>query len=302
MSSRRTASNRGLLYLLLAAAIVSLPNLLFFLHAPREFLLRGSYVVRGGPSDWAFHLFWTFLLPFHYPDIYRLAVGPSHFTDGVSTSLKLAGLNPVHPLVGAAFVVGLIVAWRRRREPAIGFLYCVWLLGSLLLGFAGPSLTRLLILLPVYLAFAAIGIGTLIRLAPWTRFAVAAALLLILGSATRDYFAVFPASAQAQYVYSQAATPIGQRAAELAAKGQRVVCVVSKDFNTVRYLTHAHPEAVRIVEFYRRPLDPRRIPIGSFLPQVLLLENAPPFAAYRSVFPPERITAHSSFAEIQLGG
>jgi hypothetical protein len=37
----------------LGALVVSIPNLLFFLRQPRDFLFRGSYVLRGGMSDWA---------------------------------------------------------------------------------------------------------------------------------------------------------------------------------------------------------------------------------------------------------
>ncbi len=288
-------------YILLGTFILSIPNLLFFLAAPGKFLFRGSYVIRGGPTDWAGHVFWTFLLPFHYPDIYRLAVGPAHFTDGVSTSLKLAGLNPIHPIVAVAFVIGLSRAWRRRAEAVPFFLLCTWALGSLLLGFSGPSLTRLLILLPVYLVFAALGLAAVLERFPRLRPVCAALLVVVLAWTAYRYFVTFARSAEAQYVYSQAATPIGVRAAELAAQGARVLCVVAKDFNTVRYLTHDHTDSVRVVEFYRKPLDPRRLPLEELQPHVLLLERNARFATFTNVFPADRhVGTHPAYEEIRL--
>ena len=287
--------------ILLGALVVSLPNLLFIVRSPGAFFLRGGYVVRGGPADWIGHVFWTFLLPFYYPDIYRLAVGPAHFTDGVSTSLKLAGLNPVNPIVALAFVIGLMRAWRRRAEPVPAFLLWVWLLGSVLLGFSGPSLTRLLVLLPMYLTFAALGVAAALERFPRARLVCAAALIAVLAATVHAYFVTFAGSPEAQYVYSQAATPIGVRAAALAEQSERVLCVVAKDVNTVRYLTSGHADAVRVIEFYRRPLDPRRLPLEELQPHVLLLERNPRFAAFAGVFPPERRAGtHPAYEEIRL--
>ena len=282
-----------------ALLLVSIPNLILLIHAPRELLLRGSYVVRGGAAEWLRQVMWTFLLPLHYPAGY--AVGPpANLIDGVSTSLKAAGLEPVFPLVGLAFFAGAVVAWRQRHRPAASFLLIVWLLGSVLLGFAGPSLTRLLLLLPVYLVLAALAIGAALAAFPRLRPAAAAALAALLAFEAHAYFFTFAGSAVAQSVYSRAATPIGERAAVLAEEGKRVLAVTSREFNTVRYLTHGHDDRVRVVEFYRRNLDPRRLPLREFQPQVLLLEKNPRFERFASVFPPARRTGHPAFDEIRL--
>ncbi len=250
-------------------------------------------------AEWLRQVMWTFLLPLHYPAGY--AVGPpANLIDGVSTSLKAAGLEPVFPLVGLAFFAGAVVAWRQRHRPAVSFLLIVWLLGSVLLGFAGPSLTRLLLLLPVYLVLAALAIGAALAAFPRLRPAAAAALAALLAFEAHAYFFTFAGSAVAQSVYSRAATPIGERAAVLAEEGKRVLAVTSREFNTVRYLTHGHEDRVRIVEFYRRHLDPRRLPLREFQPQVLLLEKNPRFERFASVFPPARRTGHPAFDEIRL--
>ena len=97
-----------------------------------------------------------------------------------------------------------------------------------------------------------------------------------------------------------AATPIGNRARELAIEGQRVVCVVGKDANVVNYLTYDHAAGVRVVEFYRRPLDVRAIPLEDFRPQRLLVERDPRFARFSSSFSKGRRTELTEFDEIGL--
>jgi hypothetical protein len=282
-----------------AALLVSLPNLLLLIRSPRELLLRGSYVVRGGPAEWLRQTMWSFLLPLHYPAAYA-AGPPANLIDGVSTSLKAAGLEPVFPLVGLAFFAGVVVAWRRRQRPAISFLLIAWAFGSVLLGFSGPSLTRLLILLPVYLVLAALAVGSALAAFPRLRPVAAAAFAALLAFEAHAYFFTFAGSAAAQSVYSRAATPIGERAAALAEEGKRVLAVTSREFNTVRYLTHGHEDRVRVIEFYRRPFDSRRLPLREFQPQVLLLENNPRFARFASVFAAARRTEHPAFGEIRL--
>jgi hypothetical protein len=166
----------------------------------------------------------------------------------------------------------------------------------------GPSLTRLLVLLPVVLCLAALGIGALLRRWPRAWPAVALALAGVLAWSGFRYFVTFAGSPAAQHVYSQSATPIGQRAAELAAGGRRVLCVVAKDVNTARYLTHDWRGAVRLVEFYRRPLDPALLGLAEFRPDVLLVERHPSFARFVARFPPARRTIHGAFEEIEVAG
>ncbi len=280
------------------ALLVSLPNLLFFLAHPREFLLRGSYVVLGGWSAAPGHILWSALLPFHYPDAYRSLTGSAHIFDGVSAGLTAAGINPVHPIVAAAALVGLVPLWRRRALPEVSFLCWTWLCATVLLGLSGPSLTRLLIILPIALVAAALGLWTLLENRAWL---ATAALLSVLGSSAHSYFATFASDAEAQRYFSPAATPIGQRARALAASGARVLCVVAKDANVVRYLTYDASAAVRVVEVYRRALDPREVPVREFAPDILLVERAPAFARYAAVFPAERRVETAVYEEIRLG-
>jgi hypothetical protein len=283
-----------------AALAVSIPNLVAFAGDPRGFLLRGGYVLVGGPGVAMTHVLWSFLLPFHYPLRYRTLVGPTHIFDGVSAGLTASGIDPFPLAVAFLLPVGLAVAWLRRARAGVSFLLWMWLVGTVLLGASGPSLTRLLILLPAFLAFAALALGALLRRARLASPAVAALLLLVLVWDGHAYFARFATDAQAQRYFSPAATPIGERARRLVASGERVLCVVAKDANVVRYLTYEHADQVQVTEFFRRPPDPAAIPIAQFGPDVLLIEHQPSFARLLSAFPLAQRQAHPEFDEVRL--
>lgn len=283
-----------------AALLVSIPSLAALASDPRGFLLRGGYVLLGGAGAASAHLLWSFLLPFHYPDHYRTLVSPTHIFDGVSAAFSTSGMNPVPLAVALLLPIGFALALLLRARAGASFLLWTWMAGTVLLGVSGPSLTRLFILLPVFLAFAALAVGALLRRFPRSSPAVGILLVAVLAWDARAYFWRFASDAQAQSYFSPAATPIGKRARTLAASGERVLCVVAKDANVVHYLTYDHTELVRVVEFFRRPPDPAMIPIGQFGPDVLLIENQPSFARLLSVFPAARRRAHAEFEEIRL--
>jgi hypothetical protein len=254
-----------------AALLVSVPNLVHLASSPREFLLRGAYVVKGGFGT---NVLATAGMPFVYPRVYRDVNGPHHFFDGVSAGLTHAGIQPVHPLVAILFVAGLAIALRRR---VAGLLLLCGAASVLLVGIAGPSLTRMLVALPVVLVLASLAAERL------PRPVFAALIAIVAATHGHAYFVRFPADPVAQYYFSPAATPIGKRAAELGARGERVLCVVAKDANVVRYLA---PGAA-IAEYYLRPFDPRRLPAER--PDVALVEADPRFAAVAQALPGVRV-------------
>jgi hypothetical protein len=285
---------------LTTALVVSIPNLLFAASSPAAFFLRGSYVVRGGWQATATHLAASVLVPLRYADRYRTIAGDTYIFDGVSAGLTAAGLDPSSPLLAAACALGLVAAWRRRQEPIVLYLLLLWPVGTLLLGFTGPSLTRLLIVLPSLLVIGALGAGTVIERWPRAAPVVAAVLAAAVALSAREYFSPFAHSMAARAYFSPAATPMGQRAAALAANGQRVLCVVTKDANVVRYLTHDVADRVDVVEYYRRPFDARDLsPV--FRPQVALVERARALdgvaAALGQPHPP---ASRAAFDEIRL--
>lgn len=269
-------------FILAATVITSIPNLVILLRQPDVFLFRGLYVVPEGALAKALNLLQTLALPTHYPD-YQLVLGPTYKFDGVSIGLTAAGFSPVHPVVGIAFLVGLVQAWRRRAEPTVAFLLIVWLTGTIVLGISGPSLTRMLILLPVYLVVAALGFGAALRLrrAP---VVIGTGLLLLTAVQTRAYYVTLPQNAVTRLQYRPESTAIGLRARSLAATGARVACVVGRNSTVVKYLTHDFRERVRVVEFWLRPADMKEIPLLQFQPQIVLLERQPEFDSLRAIF------------------
>ena len=264
------------------AVVTSIPNLLFFLQRPGEFLERGSYVVAGSGIDRAIHVVWTALLPWYYPSAYRNLGSLTYQSDGVSAALTAAGENPVHLVLAVAMLVGL---WRARRlldQPVAAFLLAAWITATLLLGIAGPSLTRLLIILPIYLVLAALGFGYAREALPWLRPVVP---LVIAAVAVMEGYSYFSSGAEQAEYYGAAATPMGQMAAAMAAQGHRVLCIVSKDANVVTLLTHGQTERVGVVEFYGRPLDPSQLPMRALQPEVVLVEDAPAFRPFTARLP-----------------
>jgi hypothetical protein len=251
--------------------LVSIPNLVLLAQDPRAFLLRGSYVAKGGEIR---NIGATALMPFVYPAEYRDVNGPHHFFDGVSAGLTRAGIHPVHPLVAVLFLAGLWIAARRKLG---GPLLLCGACAVLLVGAAGPSLTRLLVALPVALVLASLAAA---RLPGWV---LLVGVLVVAGTHAHAYFVRFASDSLAQFNFSPAATPIGQRAAELERSGARVLCVLSKDANVVRFLA---PRA-EVAEFYFRPYDPRGLPAVE--PDVVLVEGGPRFAAVGQAFPGARV-------------
>jgi hypothetical protein len=269
------------------AAAISIPNLLFFFQRPGEFLGRGSYVVAGSGIDRAIQVVWTALLPWYYPSTYRSLGSLTYQSDGVSAALTAAGGNPVHVVLAAAMLAGL---WRARRlleRPVAGFLLAAWITATLLLGIAGPSLTRMLIILPVYLVLAALGFDYAREALPRLRPLVPLAIAVVV--AMEGYWYFSSGAEQAEY-YGAAATPMGQMAAAMAAQGHRVLCIVSKDANVVNLLTHGQTARVGVVEFYGRPLDPAQLPMRELRPEVVLVEDAPAFRPFTARLPEQTRT------------
>ncbi len=288
--------------LVAGAALASLPNLFFFLREPKAFLFRGSYVWNWGTDAERFtNLLWSILFPAYYPAFYRHSRTTGYDFDGVSAGLGAAGLSPVHWIFAIALVIGLLQVRRMIGKPIVDFLLAAWLAMVLALGPAGPSLTRFLILLPVYLVFAALGVRAVT--ARWPRLAIPAAALILwagIGDGYRYASAASRAAPEYKIYFNTAATNVGEEARALAAQGRRVICILAKDANVARYLTH-DKSAVKVLEFYDRPLAGAEIPFAAFHPDALLVENTPAFLAFAEGFPPEwRRESNGDYLYIRL--
>jgi hypothetical protein len=278
------------------AVILSIPNLIFLIRRPADFLSRGSYVFRGGFAEQSGNLIWSILFPLYLPASYHAFAGPGFQFDGVAAGFLAAGFSPLPIVIAVAFGFGL---WRTRKlqSAAASFLVAAWIAVMLFIGPAGPSPTRLLILFPFFAAFAAAGFAFAAKDWPMLRIPIPltiAAMGLIGGA---QYIA---APEPLSRFYAGQATAIGEEAAQLTDHGERVLCVIAGEAGVVRYLTYAHPDRIRIVEFYQSMPDAAQIPFDDFKGGVLLLEHAPQFAAFESRFPPDRVSRSARFDRIRL--
>jgi hypothetical protein len=185
-----------------------------------------------------------------------------------------AGLDPIPLVAGLLFAAGFVVRLRRSRDVVTSYLAFTLLLGTLLLGPAGPSLTRLLVLVPAYLAFASFGAGAAAA-TKLGRFAVPALLVTSGVLSIGSYLSRMGDPARSSRAHAAAAaTAMGERARAVAGEGS-VLCVVTANANVVRYL--AHGTATSVAEFYDRPFDPREVGGGA---RTLLVERVPELEAF----------------------
>ncbi|HEX5854262.1 MAG TPA: hypothetical protein VFZ57_01465, partial [Thermoanaerobaculia bacterium] len=276
----RPALRREALRCLSGFALVSIPNFLFFLRAPGLFLDRGFYVVRGTPFDRLANVLATFLLPFGYPDRYRFWIGPGHVFDATGVALTASGLDPIDFVAGPLALLGLL-SWRRKRESAgLSFLLTAWAAASVLLGSYGPSLTRLLILLPAWLVFAALGCDALLSRAPRLRVPLVAFLALWLALQARAYVSTFGRSERAAWSFHEAVTAMAERARDLTAGGRRVLVVSRTGRDVFKYFCWQRVELVYHAARLEGPPQEGDVPLAGFAPDVVLVERTPALDAW----------------------
>ena len=251
----------------------SIPNLVFLVGHPVEFFVRGGYSVVGDTQGKLANLLATAALPLYYPHRYRFVWGEAHVLDGFSASIAGSGVDPVPLVAGLLALVGLVVTLRRSRDLTALFLVATHALTILLLGPLGPSLTRVLLLVPVFVFYAAVGTLELAR-TPRARVVAGAILAVVGAAAIGSYFRLLsdPLRPAREYV-GDVQTAMGERARMLAASGP-VLAVVSDDENVVRTL--AWGTGASVVEFRRRPFDVREV-LQKFPARTLLVETYPVF-------------------------
>ena len=214
---------------------MSIPNLVFFVRHPVEFLVRGGYSVVGDMHGKLLNILATAGLPLYYPYRYRFVWGEAHVLDGVSASMTGSGVDPVPVAVGLLAALGLVVTLRRDRDLTALFLVATHALTIVFLGPLGPSLTRVLILVPVLVFYASVGTLELAR-TPRARAVAGAVLAFVAAASLGAYFRRLsdPRRPAREYV-GDVQTAMGERARALAASGP-VVAVVSDNGNVVRAL------------------------------------------------------------------
>ena len=115
------------------------------------FLGRGGYAAFQGRSAVLTNFLHALTMIHYFPAAYAVVQSDTFISDGVSAVYGLIGLEPETLVVAALASLGILYAFRRAargRDPASALvLLCA---ASLLLtvGFAGPSLTRMLLNVP----------------------------------------------------------------------------------------------------------------------------------------------------------
>ena len=263
---------------LLGAAVVSIPNILFFLREPGEFFFRGYYVYRGAWWWKPVNVFWTALLPFYHPRFYTAWLGDGHNFDATAVSLTGAGVQPVDPVTAVAFACGVVLALRGPRPAALS--YVLWVLGTgtLVLGISGPSLTRLLLLQPAYVLLASLALSRAWRLWPRTRAALVPALLVpgVLGA--MQYAWMFGQSTAAQADYLPEMNAMSARARDLADADPalRVLLVARRGKDIAKFYNYRHIGRIWLVEGAGPAPSDVAERIRLFRPGVVLVERADP--------------------------
>jgi hypothetical protein len=287
---------------LLGFVLASVPNLLFFLREPGEFLFRGYYVY-GGRLFWrAANVFWTLLLPFYHPRFYTAWRGEGHNFDATAVSLTGAGVHPIDPVTAIAFAFGLVLALRRPRRP--GWSYLLWVFGTgvLSLGLSGPSLTRLLLLQPVYVLFASLGFTHAWRAWPRARFALGAALLVPGALGAWEYAERFGRSEEAQREYLPGANAMCARARDIADHdpGARVMLVARKARDIAKFYNYRHIERIWLMEYAAGTFDASGEPVRRFRPDVVLVERLRELAPFAAGFGTPPAVSFPRFDEYRL--
>ncbi len=250
-------------------------NAVWAVREPATFFGRGAYVIRGGAADWLANTVATVLLPVHYGEAYRSALGEGHDFDAVAVALPAAGLPAIPPVLGAVFFAGLLLAARRHRDlPVVRFLLLFYVVSVVVLGFTGPSLTRLYVLFPVIVLLVGVALSRLTaafpRLRPWV-------VLALYAMASLSLWSYFQAASfdPTKLNGAHMAGAVGRRARALCAAGREPLCVVSRDRNVVRYLTIGHWDELRIREFHRRPFQLRKVEDDMPQADVILVDDGP---------------------------
>jgi hypothetical protein len=220
---------------------------------PETFFGRGLYVFRGGTPERLANLFWSVLLPVHYDDRYLQLVGPGHVFDSVALGLPAANLAAVPPLLGILFLVGLIMAARRHRDrPALRYLLVFYVVAIVVLGIAGPSLTRFFVIFPLVAIFGAMPLSRLVHERPRLRIATVVALYSLAAYGIFTYLRSGPSSDPTRIHGAEMGASVGRRARSLCEQGGTPLCVVGRERNLVSYLTIGHWPEVRLREFHER--------------------------------------------------
>ncbi|HET8945890.1 MAG TPA: glycosyltransferase family 39 protein [Candidatus Polarisedimenticolia bacterium] len=269
---------------LLAGAGLAAAGFLFVMlfsgMSPLGFLLRGAYAATPPKTNWALNLFHAVTMPQYYPSDYAVIQNDAFISDGISPTYGIIGLEPDTLLLAAFSALGLIfvagmafskpAARSRDAEPALGeprdapaLLVFLVLATWLTIGWLGPSLTRLLMILPCLVLFAAL---LLVRvwddiaalwppLSSWIAAAASAGLLVLAcAQGFSNLFLLAGRSERAMQHFGAPQTIMGMFVRSLPAD-HSVVVLHTLRVDTLTYLIGTRPRVKLLTDTRKVSLD-----------------------------------------------
>jgi len=289
---------------------------------PAQFLARGAYATTPPKTDWSLNLIHAVTMLNYFPARYAVIQSDDFLSDGVSATFGLIGLEPDTLLLAAFATLGLVVAgalaWSRLRPGgtaiagdaaadgtgpagtgaagsgttaeapapfadaaalALMMILACWLT----VGWLGPSLTRLLIVLP-WLALC----GALLAVRVWDDLAglwrpltawlaaavVAGVAALACAQGYSNYFLLAGRSERAMQHFGAQQTIMGMFARSLSPE-QDVVVLHTLRVDTLRYLIGDRPNLTLLTDTAKVSLDAI---VASPRVVTFVVEYARPFA------------------------
>jgi hypothetical protein len=229
--------------------LLMVPQLLVAARDPAGFLERGSYVLAQTPdASLPANLLYSFLMPCFYAARFGVMQSRWFFGDGVSLVYAAVGRAPETAVAAALMALGAVVLvgrFLRRRGEGEGMILVLYAATLASVGLAGPSLTRLIGLVPLLCTMAALGLEEItLRLfgaRPALRAAVTAGILAAAAAASMEqYFLRAGNSPKAMFYYAAPQTIIGLYAASRAPD------------HPVHVFASEQPEALRFLTFTRQ--------------------------------------------------
>ena len=239
---------------MLPFAVLMVPQLLVAARDPAGFLARGSYVLSQTPdASVPANLLYSFLMPWYYPARFGVMQSRWFFGDGVSLVYAAVGRAPETAVAAALMALGAVVTigrFARRRGEGEGLILTLYLATLASVGLAGPSLTRLIGLVPLLCFLGAIGLEEVtLRLfgsrPAWRLGATAAILAVAAAAGVEQYFLRAGGSPKAMFYYAAPQTIIGLYAATRA-PDHPVHVFATEQPETLRFLTFTRQQFVML--------------------------------------------------------
>lgn len=274
MSWKETALTVG------SFTVLMIPQLWVFSASPAAYLARGAYVLTQTPdASIGQNLFFSLVMPVAYPAKYGVMQSRWYFGDGVSLVYAAVGRTPESVVSATLMALGFAASWVRlirRRSEGEGVLLLLFATTLVTVGLAGPSLTRLIGLLPLLCLMGALALEEIrLALRGASPHALAAAVTgaLLAGAAVlgfEQYFLSAGRSPKAMFYFAAPQTIMGLYAAG-AATDHPVHIFYTEEPETLQFLTFAQRERVTL-QHDPQKADWRSLP-GAGGRQEFVMEN-----------------------------